>query len=120
MTASTLYKESQYQTLTTAKVPAYRGTFKPRMCLTWLVKTKIAAPVVKPLMIGSDKYTATKPSFRKPITNCRKTIYYNKKSFTSKSMFKRSLLQFITIKHCNNARNHIVHNYVAEQVDNSV
>lgn len=42
-------------TLTTANAPEYRGTGSPRRCFTWLVKTKIAAPVVKPLIIGSDR-----------------------------------------------------------------
>ena len=60
-------------TLTTANSPEYLGTSRPKMCFTWLVKTRTEAPVVKPLMSGSDKYTATKPSLQRPINSWKKT-----------------------------------------------
>lgn len=70
------------------KVFVYRGIFKLRMCLIWLVKIKIVVLVVKSLMIGFDKYIVIKLSFRRFIINCRKGIcnYYDK-FFISKLMF---------------------------------
>lgn len=47
------------------------GTLSPRMCLTWLMTTSTADPVVKPLIIGSDIKVAKKPSWAAPIATWR-------------------------------------------------
>ena len=54
-------------TLGSANAPEYRGGSNPKKYLTWLVKTIKAAPVVKPLTKGRDKYTVIKPRCRRPI-----------------------------------------------------
>ena len=54
--------------------PLYLGVETPNTCLIWLVNTWQAAPVVNPLMRGSERYTVTKPSRVIPMTSCKHMI----------------------------------------------